>query len=207
MKSKIAVLIGLLLAAWPAAAQGAVALVRNAPEARIQPGDVISLVVWREPDLTQNLTVPPGGVVVFPKIGHRSVVDRSVEEVTQELLAEYGRYLLNPSIKIEVLRKVQILGEVRSPGVYTLGPTVSISDAVAMAGGVLPSGRRDRVELRRAGETVEIRLAPRSSMADAPVLSGDQLLVPERSYFSQNAPMLIAALSGTLGLIVTLVAR
>jgi polysaccharide biosynthesis/export protein len=197
----------LVLPAADAASQDAVPQ-RLAPEqVRIYPGDVISLTVWREPDLTQNLTVPPNGIVAFPKIGARPVLDRSAEQVTAELMAEYGKYLVNPSIQIEILRKVQILGEVRSPGVYTLGPTVTVSDAVAIAGGVLPTGRRNIVELRRDGDVVRIQLSPRTAMADEPVRSGDQLRVPERSYMSQNAPMLVAAMSGVLSLVVSLVAR
>jgi polysaccharide biosynthesis/export protein len=172
-------------------------------EAMIMPGDVIDLTVWREPDLTQKLTVPPSGVVIFPKIGARSVADRSAEEVTAELVAEYGIYLLNPSIKIEILRKVQVLGEVRAPGVYTLGPTVTVSDAVAVAGGVLHSGRRSTVELRRDGEVFVVRLDTQEGLANEPVRSGDQLRVPERSYLSQNAPMFVAGLSGLLGIIFT----
>jgi polysaccharide biosynthesis/export protein len=192
-------------AAWLAA--------QDAPEQRapvaaaILPGDVISLTVWREPDLTQQLLVPPSGVVVFPKIGARPVLGRSADEVRADLLAEYGRYLRNPSVEIEILRKVQVLGEVRSPGVYTLGQTVTVSDAVAIAGGVLPTGRRNRVELRRGDEVFRVQLDPPTGLANEPIRSGDQLRVPERSYLSQNAPMLVAGLSGLLGLIITVVAR
>jgi protein involved in polysaccharide export with SLBB domain len=140
---------------------------------------VIRLTIWREPDLSRELTVPPGGVVVFPKIGARTVTGRPLSNVEAELLrSDFSTYLINPSIQVELLRKVQVLGAVYRPGVYTVDATVFVSDAIAIAGGVTPSGRQDRVELRRDGEVVQVLFMTRAALADAPIRSGDQLFVP-----------------------------
>jgi polysaccharide biosynthesis/export protein len=171
------------------------------------PGDVIRVTIWREPDLSRELTVPPGGVVIFPKIGARTVTGRPITEVEAELLADYGQYLINPSIQIELLRKVQVLGAVYRPGVYTVDATVSVRDAVAIAGGVTPAGRQDRVELRRDGDVVQVVFVERATLADTPIRSGDQLFVPERPYLARNGGAVAAVLSGGIGLIVALLVR
>jgi polysaccharide biosynthesis/export protein len=187
----------------PAAAQ-------NAPPAandRIHPGDLIRLEIWREPDLSGRWTVPVDGIVVFPRVGPRNVLDRSIDDVKNELLAELERYLINPSILLEVHRKVQILGAVRTPGVYTLDPTFTISDALAAAGGVSPDGRQDRVELRRDDRVVMVLLQGRTPLSDAPIRSGDQLFVPERSYVGRNLGSIAALVTGTLGVLIAVLAR
>jgi protein involved in polysaccharide export with SLBB domain len=109
---------------------------------------------------------------------------------------------------VEVFRKVQVLGAVRKPDIYSLPPTMTISDAVASAGGVLPEGRTDRVELRRGGQVVHVLLqSGRTALADAPVQSGDQIFVPERSFASRNTAVITTAISGVLAIIVALVVR
>ncbi|MEX1183129.1 MAG: polysaccharide biosynthesis/export family protein [Gemmatimonadota bacterium] len=173
----------------------------------IYAGDVIRLNIWREPDLSQSLTVPPDGVVIFPKIGAQQVAGRPLGEVRTTLLSAYREYLINPSIEIEVLRKVQVLGAVQKPGVYTVESTVSISDMLAIAGGVSPNGRQDRVELRRNDELIEVELLDQNGIADTPIRSGDQLYVEERPYLVRNTGMMAALLSGTIGLIIALFIR
>lgn len=183
---------------------------QNAPPVavtQIYPGDVIRLAIWREPDLSGAWTVSPDGVVVFPKLGPRTVTGRSVEEFRESLLNEYAQYLINPSIQIDVQRKVQILGAVRQPGVFNLEPTMTIRDALALAGGVTPDGNADRVELRRNDEVVEVKLRVRTAVADAPIRSGDQLYVPERPYLARNTAALGALISGSVGLLVALLVR
>lgn len=188
-----------------AAAQAAPA--ERTYEAEAHPGDVIRLTIWREPDLSRELTVPPGGVVVFPKIGARTVTGRPLSNVEAELRSDFSAYLINPSIQVELLRKVQVLGAVYRPGVYTVDATVSVSDAIAIAGGVTPTGRSDRVELRRDGEVVQVLFMTRAALADAPIRSGDQLFVPERSYLARNGGAVAAVLSGGIGLLVALLVR
>lgn len=182
---------------------------QSAPPAeagQIQPGDLIRLVIWREPDWSGSWTVPADGIVVFPRLGPRNVTGQRVEELRQNLLADYAEFLINPSIQFDVQRKVQVLGAVRQPGIYTLDPTMTLIDALAMAGGVMPDGRQDRVELRRSG-SVTLVLLNDAPLADSPVRSGDQLFVPERSFVSRNASATVAMITGAIGLLIAVAVR
>lgn len=193
----------------PLAGQSAAAAPAAPPvaEALLRPGDVVRLKIWREPDLSGELVVDEGGVVTFPKLGPMRVTTLAPDALKRTLTDEYQKYLLNPSIEITLLRRVTVLGAVRKAGVYPLDPTMTIADALAMAGGVAPEGSTDRVEVRRVGERIATNLEARTRIADTPIRSGDQLYVPERSWLSRNSAVVTSAASIVSSVAVALLLR
>jgi polysaccharide export outer membrane protein len=191
--------------AGSAAAQQPVAV--KASQEYVRPGDVVKLWIWREDALSGEFLVPETGLVVFPKIGPQRVTERPMAELRDALLAEFQKYLRNPSIEVTFLRRVNVLGAVRKPGVYPLDPTMTVAMALAMAEGTTPEGRSDRVELIRDGERLIANINQRTKIAELPIRSGDQLFVPERSWASRNTPLVAALISGAfsaIGLIIAL---
>ena len=182
---QVAAAVLVAMSAQPLAAQTSqpVSAVR---QDSLRVGDVLKLWIWREEDLSGEFAVPQGGVIVLPKIGPRKVTGQATTELRTALIAEYQKYLRNPSIEITFLRRVNVLGAVRQPGVYSLDPTMSIAMAVAMAGGMAPDGNPDRVELFRNGQRLEVRITQRTTIAELPIQSGDQLFVRERSWAARN---------------------
>lgn len=179
-------------------------------ETGIMPGDVVRLEIWREPELSFEQMVPTDGIVVFHKLGPYDVRGLHTEELRRTLIQDYSRYLVDAAqrIRVEVLRKVQISGAVRNPSIYTLHPTLSLSDALAMAGGPLTEGRVDRMELRRDGELVRVLLlSDRAPLADAPIRSGDQLHVPQRSAASRNLGVIASVLTSIVVVTISVLAR
>jgi len=173
---------------------------------QIRSGDVLRVMIYRETELSGNFQVPPDGVIVFGMIGSLKVTGMTGAELRLKLVELYAKYLVNYTVQVDLLHKITIAGAVKTPSVYTLDATNTIRDAVALAGGVMPNGRLDRIELRRDGAVVEVLIADRT-IADSPIRSGDQIYVPERSYVSRNGSTLIAALTGVLGIIVTLLVK
>lgn len=169
------------------------------PADELRPGDVVRLRIWREPDLSGDFMVDETGVATLPKVGPVQVSGRSVDSLKVDLLAIYRRYVSQPSIEITPLRRVQVTGAVRTPGLYTVDPTMTIADAIALAGGVTPDGRRDRVVLIRGSEAINARLAQPAGRP--PLRSGDALYVPQRSWLARNPGMVIAAVSATASVV------
>jgi protein involved in polysaccharide export with SLBB domain len=167
----------------------------------LRPGDVVKLWVWREEELSGEFLVPETGVVVFPKIGAQQVTERPMPALREALLLEFQKFLRNPSIEISFLRRVNILGAVRKPGVYPLDPTMTVAMALAMAEGTTPEGRPDRVELIRDGERLIANINQRTKIAELPIRSGDQLFVPERPWMSRNTGLVAALVSGAFSLV------
>lgn len=160
----------------------------------LRPGDLVRLRIWREQDLSGDYPVDQRGDVVFPKIGVYNVLDLPPDLLRETLIAEFQRYLVNPSIEVIFLRRVNVLGAVRNPGLFPLDPTMTVSDALALAGGTLTHGEPDKVRLIREGETQIGQITQGTRIADLSIRSGDQLYVPERSWLSRNAGVVISSL-------------
>jgi protein involved in polysaccharide export with SLBB domain len=173
----------------------------------LRPGDVVRLRVWREPDLSGDFPVDESGQVVLPMLGPVSVLAISRDSLRRALLSSYATYLKNPSIEVVLLRRVNVLGAVRNPGLYPVDPTMTVADALALAGGPSPDGKRDRIELLRGGDRVVVKLEPTARLGDTPIRSGDQLFVPERSWISRNQGVLIGTATALTALILRIALR
>ena len=171
------------------------------------PGDFVLVKIWREPELSDTVQVDNSGVAVFPKLGPIEVTGIRPDSLERLLVRDYSRYLQNPSIKVTVLRRITIWGAVMRPGTYPVDLTMAITDALALAGGASSEGKSDKVELRRGSMRRMIDLSGETErVGDLSLRSGDQLLVPRRSWVSRNPGVLVATI-GTLTSIVYLLAR
>lgn len=177
------------------------------PGVMLQPGDVIRLKIWREPDLSGDYEVDPYGRAVFPKVGTVAVTTMSSDSLQRLLLATYAQWLRDPAIEVTPLRRVNVLGEVRNPGLYQVDPTLTVADVLAMAGGTSSEGNRNNIELIRQGRAGSIRLRQDSRLSEWSIRSGDQLQVQERSWFSRNGAMLVGASITAAAVIVATVIR
>lgn len=173
----------------------------------LRPGDVIQLRIWREPEWSGKFQVQANGTVVLPRLGEYMVIDETPATLEARLLNDYRQYLRNPSIEITVLRRINILGSVNSPGVYNVDPTVTIADAIAMAGGSTPIGNPDEVQILREGDVLTTRIGARTVIGDSPIRSGDQIYVPERSWLSRNAGVVATLISAAVTVSVALFLR
>src|SRR5205814_4412483 len=153
----------------------------------LRPGDVIRLRIWREPDLSGDFPVDETGTATFPKIGAFKVFDYTPSGLKTKLLQSYAQYLVNPSVEVTMLRRINVLGAVQHPGLYPVDPTMTIADALAVAGGATSSGDQHHVVLVRNGARITEALSAETSIAETPLRSGDQLFVPERSFIVRNS--------------------
>lgn len=161
----------------------------------LRPGDIIRLAIWREPELSGDFPVDERGIAVLPKIGPRQVANASTAALRAELVETYERYVNHSSISVIVLRRVQVLGAVKNPGLYPADPTMTVSDVLALAGGVVPTGNASRVQLIRHGTRVTDDIAAHTLIGDSPVRSGDEIYVPERSLFARSPGIIATTLA------------
>lgn len=193
----LALLAALALGHAPARAQGEQPPAAPAPADSmivLQPGDLLQVRIWREPDLSGDFQVDPSGRVTLPKLGERQVAGVPMGRLRDQLLAEYRVSLRNPSITLTPLRRVQVLGHVNRPGVFNVDPTITLTGVLALAGGANGNGNLRRINLVRDGQVVRERVTEGATLATLDVRSGDQLYVGERSWFDRNSGVLIGAL-------------
>jgi polysaccharide export outer membrane protein len=132
------------------------------------------------------------------------VTNEEPDSLKSKLVAAYQTYLRNPSIDVTMLRRVNILGEVRSPGLHPVDPTMTLADAIALAGGLTPLGNANKIEVRRDGMKLAGKLTGRTRISDSPVRSGDQIYVGERSWLSRNTTLVATGVSATVSILIAL---
>src|SRR5436305_10068516 len=144
----------------------------DSTRALLRPGDIVRLRIWREPDLSGDFPVDESGTVTFPKLGAFQVSDYNASTLKAKLLESYAQYLRNPSVEVTMLRRINVLGAVKSPGLYPIDPTMTIADALAVAGGATPAGDQNHVVLVRNGTRVKESLSAETNIAETPLRSG-----------------------------------
>lgn len=194
-------LVAAVLNVGPAVAQEAADSVPEMAPAALEPGDAIRVEIWREPDVSGVFDVDERGTVTLPLLGDKMVEGLSPDSLRDALVAEYGEYLQNPSIDVTLLRTVSILGEVRNPGLYPVDATITLTEALALAGGVSPNGNKNDIKLIRDGEVIPQELDAATVVGSTDVRSGDQIMVGERSWANRNSGAIIGSLIAATAII------
>lgn len=115
---------------------------------RMGTGDVISIRVFGEPDLSvSNVRLTEVGTIFLPTLGETKVGGLTLTEVERAVADRLrGRILVNPrvSVSVEQYRPFFINGMVRSPGAYPYQPGLTVRKASSLAGGL-----HERASLRK----------------------------------------------------------
>lgn len=127
----------------------------KALEYTIAEEDILNISVWQEKDLSYEVVVQPDGKISFPFIDEISVIGLTVAELKKEIVSRLKNYLKDPVVFISLKkmggRRVILLGEVASPGVYPVSGTISVLELAALAGGFTQSSVLSSVILIRGG--------------------------------------------------------
>ncbi len=130
------------------------------PEYRIVPGDVLKVNFGPVPnspvDLVREVKVRPDGRVTVYPVGDVVAAGHTPMEVQAELLSLLSGELRQPRLTVEVSQlagnEVHVLGRVKKPGSYPVGPFTTLLSAVADAGGFEDDAARNSVIiLHRSG--------------------------------------------------------
>jgi polysaccharide export outer membrane protein len=122
----------------------------------VQPGDVLRISVWREPDLNQDLLVAPDGAISFPLCGQIAAAGKTVAGVELEIVTRIETYIPEAVVTVQVLQTdgnaIYVLGKVNRPGSYVMSRPLDVTQALALAGGLAVFAQdKDIAILRRDG--------------------------------------------------------
>jgi polysaccharide export outer membrane protein len=157
MKNQILALAMMISSAAPALAQAPAPPPAAAPDYVVGAQDVLLITSYDQPDLTGKFVVDTDGSFTFPMIGRVTVGGmtlRAVEASLKKQLMDAGLFL-DPQVSVAVSdyrsQKVFIVGEVRTPGAYTMSGAMRLVEALALAGSTLPTASGDAVIMPAAG--------------------------------------------------------
>jgi len=121
---------------------------------RMGTGDVLRITVYGQPDLTTEARVGENGNITFPLIGEVKLAGTTPAQGEAEIAKRLskGGFILEPFVSLNVVQyrgqKISVLGRVNRPGQFTLEKISRVTDALALAGGIIADGA-DTVTLVR----------------------------------------------------------
>lgn len=161
----------------------------------VRPGDALLLAIFGEPDLSGEFLIDSRGIVQIPGLGDIPVAGLSpyaVKDTLRQRLVVRGN--VDPSLSVQLLLRVAVLGEVRSPGPYSVEPGASLLQLLSRAGG--PTDRADlrKAQVVREGRSVSVDLqsALSGSVTGRYVLnSTDVMYIPRKRGLTRETWALI----------------
>lgn len=127
------------------------------PPYRVQVGDLLDVKLFLNPELNEEVVVRPDGMISTTLAEEIPAYNRTPAQISAALKDHYRSTLTNPQISVIVHtfapNRVYVAGEVTNPGEFvTVGPNLTVSQAVARAGGVKLSAAQGGIFVIRRGE-------------------------------------------------------
>ena len=137
----------------PSKAKSSVPALPAPEEYLIGPDDILAVSVWREPEISRNVVVRPDGRISLPLVGDLRASGHTPAELQNEIKDHLLNYLSNPEVTVIVQearsQKFNILGEVEHPGSYPLSRSMTVLDAIAVAGGLRDFAKSGKIYVLR----------------------------------------------------------
>jgi polysaccharide export outer membrane protein len=123
---------------------------------KINPGDILSISVWREVDLQREVLIRPDGKFSFPLAGDINAKGKSVEQIRGLLTTRLGRYIPDLVVSVSIVavngNKVYVIGQVNRPGDISVNPNIDIMQALSIAGGANAFAQVNDISILRRTE-------------------------------------------------------
>lgn len=169
---------------------------QNVEEYVLGAGDMVRVSVYGSPDLNTEVRVSEAGTINFPLLGELKLGGLSPVQAEQKIAdgLEKGGFVKQPHVNLVVVQYlsqfISVLGDVYKPGRFPLDRASTLSDALALAGGVTPNGSdivtlsrtKDGKVTKKNYDLVEM-LANGDSASNPKVLSDDIIFVPKAPVF------------------------
>lgn len=161
---------------------------------RIGSGDILSIFVWGNPDITGDYSVRPDGKISMALTESFVAAGKTVKEIEEQLTIELVDYIKNPKVTVMVknaagnmLERVKVIGEAARPASLPFRHGLTLLDLMIGIGGLSPYAKGNDAELSRVvdGEIVVYPLSIEDLMEDADMSAnvdlkpGDVIRIPE----------------------------
>jgi polysaccharide export outer membrane protein len=155
---------------------------------RLVTGDKLRVEVYKDPQLSQSLQIRPDGKITLPLLGDIPAAGKTPTELRDNITAALREYITNPVVTVIVIEAtpatIYVMGEVGKPGPQAMTGSMSILQALAMAGGFKDFAHTKDITILRKSSTGTRRLhfnyndAIKGEGAPMMLEPGDTVIVP-----------------------------
>jgi len=198
----IVLALALLAPGWKASAQTSEAgtsakpphQAAGAPEATpnyiIQPGDVLDIQVWKEPEVSQKVPVRPDGKISLPLVNDIQASGLTAAALTADLSERLKKFIADPQVTVIVSeinsQRFYVMGEVTRGGTYPLAPGMTVLQGLSSAGGFTPFANPKKIYVLRDEDGKQVKypfnykevVKGKNQDQNIPLEPGDTIVVP-----------------------------
>ena len=160
---------------------------------RIGPLDTLSIVVWRNPELSSTVTVRPDGLIAMPLVEDMQAAGRSPADLSRDIEKALGKYIRDPNVSIVVSNfqgiyadQIRIVGEAAKTQAVPYRLNMTVLDVMIQVGGITDFADGNGAVLVRGaegGKQYGLRLKDLLKRGDisanVAMLPGDIIIVPQ----------------------------
>lgn len=154
----------------------------------IGPGDILSINVWKKPELSGDVPVRPDGKISLPLLAEIPVAGMTTESLKDRLVKDFTRFVSNPEVTVTVKEvhsyQFFIQGQVANSGTYPILGRTTLVQAISLAGGFNEFAGRTRITILRPSREGSQRLTVNydkivaGDIPDFILQPGDTIIVP-----------------------------
>jgi polysaccharide export outer membrane protein len=159
----------------------------------IGPGDSVSIIVWRNPDLSSSVPVRPDGKITAPLVEDLPAIGKDSTQLARDIEKRLEEYLRDPVVTVIVTNfvgpfreQIRVVGEAARPQALAYRQEMTLLDVMIAVGGITDFADGNNARLLRTSEgnrlySVRLRdLLRRGDLtANVDVKPGDVLVIPQ----------------------------
>jgi polysaccharide export outer membrane protein len=131
------------------------------PPYRIGPSDVLNIFVWKEAELTQDVTVLPDGRITFPLIGEVLAQGQTISDLRKTFVEKLEKFITAPEVTVVVKatnsQVIYTIGKVNAQGPRALLANMTVLQAISASGGFNEWADTKNISIIRREKEKEIR--------------------------------------------------
>ncbi|HSL21388.1 MAG TPA: polysaccharide biosynthesis/export family protein [Vicinamibacterales bacterium] len=172
----------------PAATAGSTAGVALPSDYRLAVGDKLRIEVYKDAQLSQSVQVRPDGKITLPLLGDMQAAGLTPLGLRDELTKSLKEYMTAPNVTVMVVEAtpatVFVMGEVNQPGAQPIRGSMTVLEALSMAGGFKDFAKTSDIRILRKGpngnETLRFnyKKALKGEAEPIALRAGDVVVVP-----------------------------
>ncbi|MBZ5702639.1 MAG: polysaccharide export protein [Acidobacteriia bacterium] len=157
---------------------------------KIGPQDILRVDVWKEPDITRQVTVRPDGKISLPLLNDVQAAGLTPMELAGVIRDGLKKYITDPQVTVTISdinsRRVYVTGEVQRAGAYPLLPNMTVLQALSSCGGFTQFANTKKIYILRTEDGKQVRIpvnykdvvSGRKPEKNILLQTGDTIVVP-----------------------------